>query len=223
MLHAIFALSFAGAWITGDSERWRWLHVTLGYTMAGALGFRLVYGLVGPQPTRWSALWRKIAALPGWARGLLARVEGRRPAALHRHGWLQGQAPLMGAAVGVLVAGALPLVLSGVAADQAWSGEWLEEIHEFLAQLMLIVVLAHIGLVGLFSMLRRRNLAAPMLTGYVSGVGPDLVRRNHAWLAILLLVAAIAFAVWHWNAGAAGAGIAANAPGITSPSDDDDD
>src|SRR5690349_2050321 len=44
MFHWLFALSFAGGWLTAESEHWRALHVTLGYTMAGLLGFRLVYG-----------------------------------------------------------------------------------------------------------------------------------------------------------------------------------
>ena len=50
MFHWLFALSFVGAYVTADSERWRLVHVTLGYTMAGLLVFRLLYGLLGPEP-----------------------------------------------------------------------------------------------------------------------------------------------------------------------------
>lgn len=39
MFHWLFALCFVGAYATADGEHWRLLHVTLGYTMAGLLGF----------------------------------------------------------------------------------------------------------------------------------------------------------------------------------------
>ena len=61
MFHWLFALSFAGAWLTGDGERWRALHVVLGYTMAGLLAFRIVYGLVGPRHARLGLTWRRLA------------------------------------------------------------------------------------------------------------------------------------------------------------------
>ena len=54
MFHWLFALSFVGAYLTADGERWRLLHVTLGYTMAGLLGFRLLYGIFGPRTSAWA-------------------------------------------------------------------------------------------------------------------------------------------------------------------------
>src|SRR3990167_1995804 len=50
VFHWLFALSFVGAYLTADGERWRLLHVTLGYTLAGLLAFRVLYGLFGPRP-----------------------------------------------------------------------------------------------------------------------------------------------------------------------------
>ncbi|MBK7026675.1 MAG: hypothetical protein IPH40_07130 [Polaromonas sp.] len=47
MFHWLFVLSFLGAYLTADGERWRMLHVTLGYTMA-VVGLRVLYGLFGP-------------------------------------------------------------------------------------------------------------------------------------------------------------------------------
>ena len=58
MFHWLFALSFVGAYLTADGERWRMLHVTLGYTMAGLLAFRVLYGRSGPRQAKLSALWR---------------------------------------------------------------------------------------------------------------------------------------------------------------------
>ena len=43
MFHWLTVLSFAGAWLTAETERWRALHVTLGYTLAGLLVFRVLW------------------------------------------------------------------------------------------------------------------------------------------------------------------------------------
>ena len=43
-----------------------------------------------------------------------------------------------------------------------WTGEWLAEVHEFLADAMLAIVVVHIGTIALMSLIRRRNQALPM-------------------------------------------------------------
>lgn len=70
MFHWLFALSFVGAYISADSEDSQWVHVVLGYTLAGLLAFRVVYGLVGPRPTRWSMMWRKVSGTKAWLKTL---------------------------------------------------------------------------------------------------------------------------------------------------------
>ncbi|WP_298235655.1 cytochrome b/b6 domain-containing protein [uncultured Azohydromonas sp.] len=193
MFHWLFALSFAGGWLTGDSEHWRALHVTLGYTMAGLLGFRLVYGLIGPRHARLSLLWRKLASAPAWLRTLASG------GAATRINWRQGQNLLMAGAIAVLLLGVVPLTLSGYATYSDWGGEWLEEVHELFANTLLAVVAAHLALMALSSVLRRQNQALPMLTGRVSGPGPDLVRKDQRWLAALLLLAVLGFGAWQWH------------------------
>ena len=44
VFHWLMVLSFAGAWLSAESERWRLLHVTLGYTLAALVIFRVVWG-----------------------------------------------------------------------------------------------------------------------------------------------------------------------------------
>ena len=93
MFHWLFALSFLGAYLTADGERWRMLHVTLGYTMAGLLAFRVLYGLFGPRQAGLGLLWRKLTAAPAWLRSL------RAAASLSSVNWRQGQNLLMALAV----------------------------------------------------------------------------------------------------------------------------
>ena len=49
VFHWMLALSFAGAFITGDSERYRDLHLLLGYLLLGLIGFRLIWGISGTR------------------------------------------------------------------------------------------------------------------------------------------------------------------------------
>lgn len=52
LFHWLLALSFLGAYLTAESEQWRLVHITLGYTMAALVGFRLVWGMVGTRYAR---------------------------------------------------------------------------------------------------------------------------------------------------------------------------
>ncbi|MEO8297547.1 MAG: hypothetical protein ABI574_07020 [Burkholderiales bacterium] len=93
----------------------------------------------------------------------------------------------------------MPLVLSGYGSyndcGDMLGGDWLEEVHELIGNAFLTLVLAHLALIAGLSILRRQNLALPMLTGRVRGNGPNLVRHNRAWLAGLLLLAVLAFVI----------------------------
>ena len=194
MFHWLFALSFAGAYLTADGERWRMLHVTLGYTMVGLLVFRVVYGLLGPRQAGLGVLWRKLTGIPAWLKSF-ATV-----ASFTQINWRQGQNLLMGLAVMLLLLMVVPLTLSGYATYNDWGnalgGDWMEEVHEFFGEAMLMVVLAHVGLIAALSLLRGRNQALPMLTGRSRGPGPDVIRKNRAWLALLFLHLVLAFFTW---------------------------
>ena len=160
MFHWLFALSFVGAYLTADGERWRLLHVTLGYTLAGLLAFRVLYGLFGPPQAGLGPLWRKLTGAPAWLRSLTAA-----PGLTAIH-WRQGQNLLMALAVFALLVMVVPLTLSGYGSYNDW-GDWLEDVHEFFGEAFLMVVLGHVALIAGLSLLRRKNQALPMLTGHV--------------------------------------------------------
>lgn len=200
MFHWLSALSFVGAYLTAESESWRALHVTLGYTLTGLLAFRVLYGLVGPRHARLSLMFGKLGGAPGWLRSMADSA--RRGAAQGIH-WRQGQNLLMVAAILTLIVVAVPVTLSGYGVYNDWGdllgSDWLEELHAFFGEAMLAIVLAHVGIIAGLSVLRRKNHALPMLTGHVDGAGPDLATRNHAWLAAMLLLAVMTFFAWEWQ------------------------
>jgi cytochrome b len=199
MLHWLMALSFTGAYLTADGERWRLVHVSLGYTLAGLLVARVLWGLFGPRQARLSMLWRKLQGLPAWLKSLPTVTS---PAALQPV-WRQGQNLMMALVVVLILGAVVPLTLSGYAVWDEWGGRWLqeglEEVHEFFGNGLLMLVLAHVGLIAVMSLLRRKNQALPMLTGRMPGAGPDLAKRNHGLLAALVLACVMGFWGWQWR------------------------
>jgi len=205
MFHWLFAASFLGAYLSAGSEPWRALHVTLGYTLAGLLAFRVVYGMFGPRQAGLGMMARKLASMPAWLSSLARGIRRQSVAGIP---WRQGQNLLMALAVVALLVLAVPLTLSGYASYNDWAeflgGDWISELHEFFGEVLLAVVLGHVALIAGLSLLRRRNQARPMLGGRVDGPGPDLVRHNRGWLAALLLLAVLAFTAWQWQESPAG-------------------
>lgn len=192
MFHALLAVCFVGAYLTAEAERWRLLHVTLGYTMAGLLLFRVLYGVWGPKASGLGALWRKVINAPAWFRAF-ARVRSWDALAAQ---WRQGQNLLMGLATVALLVSIVPLAMTGYATYNDWGGEWLEEVHGWLGEAFLYLVLVHVGLVLAISLWRRKNHAALMCSGRVPGKGPDVVRHNRLWLAFVLFVTVCAHMAW---------------------------
>jgi cytochrome b len=229
VFHWLFALSFLGAYLTADGERFRLLHVTLGYTMAGLLVFRVLYGLLGPRQAGLALLWRKLSGFRPWAQSLKSAVNTTADVdASPAVNWRQGQNLFMALAIVALLVLVVPLTLSGYATYNEWGdflgGDWIEDVHEFFGNTVLAVVLAHIAAIVGLSVLRRKNLAAPMVTGRADGPGPDLAKRNHAWLAALLLGAVLTYWSWEWQQSPQGliSGPALSAV-MSGQSDDEDD
>jgi len=208
-MHWLMAFSFIGAYLTADGERWRLVHVSLGYTLAGLLVARLLWGVFGPRPARLSSLWRRVNGTPAWLKAAFTgRIDFR-----------QGQNLLLAGSIVLLLVLIAPLTLSGLGVYQEWAGDWLEEVHEFFGNALLALVLAHVGAVLALSLLRRRNLVAPMLSGRTPGAGPDLVKRPFTGVAALLLAAVLTFWGWQWQT----APTAVAGDGYTAQSHHDDD
>jgi cytochrome b len=190
VFHGLLALCFTVAWITGDSEEWRYLHLTMGYTLMGLLGFRLLYGLVGPKQSRFSLLWRRVASLPSIL---------RRAFPLQLPVLKQGISPTASAVVMALMVLLIPALASGLSAHFEWTGDWMEEVHEFFANTLLLLVIVHLALITLMSLQRRQNMPLTMLTGRMTGQGADVVKRNYGVVAVLMMVAVLAFWGWSWQ------------------------
>jgi cytochrome b len=155
LFHWLLALSFAGAFLTADSERQRDIHVLLGYCFAGLIAFRLVWGFVGPRYSRFRSFLFSPAEIGRYLRSLLTRNP--------RH--YLGHNPAGSVAIFLMLGLGLVTAATGLATYNGIGGDWTEELHEGAANAMLAVVFVHIGGVFISSLLHRENLIRSMITG----------------------------------------------------------
>ena len=183
VFHWLLAASFLGAFLTAESERYREIHVTLGYTLLGLIAFRLVWGFLGSRYARFrSFLFRPVEII-----AYVTSLAKARPAHYAGHNPAGSVSVFLLLALGML-AGA-----SGVLAFQDVGGDVLEELHEMTAYAMLAVVALHVAGVVLSSVMHRENLVRSMITGLKSGLPNQGIRRAHAWLGIMIVAVVVAF------------------------------
>ena len=210
VFHWLMVASFAGAYLSAESERWRMLHVTLGYTMAGLVAFRILWGLVGTRHARFASFVRGPAAV---ARYVGALLRGRP----ERHA---GHNPAGALAIVALLGLALAVTASGWATFNQLGSDWLEELHEAAANIMLAVVGVHVAGVVVSSWLHRENLVGAMVSGRKPGPPEDGVRSAWRSVAAMVLVAVLGFWWLQWQNAPSGGTQAATA--ITQHDDDHD-
>ena len=184
-------LDFAVAWLTAESEQWRLVHVISGYTVAALVAFRLLWGLVGTRHARFSSFVRGPRAVReylgnlvrGPAQSLTPDTTRRaRWRSLPCWRWLCSQ-PLPDG----------PSTMKQVV-------QWLEEVHEVLANLMAGLVLLHVVAVLVTSFLARDNLVRAMWTGRKKGAERgDAIGRPWRGVGILMLVAVPGFWWFQWT------------------------
>ena len=189
VFHWLMVLCFAGAWLTAESEHWRLLHVTLGYTMAGLVGFRLLWGLLGTRHARFASFVRGPKAA---ARYVGAALRGRP----EHHA---GHNPAGAIAIVALLALTVIVTASGWLTYAELGGDWLEELHEGAASFMLGVVGVHIAGVLIGSWLHRENLVGAMLSGRKPGRPEEGIARAWRSVAALMLVAVLGFWWLQWR------------------------
>lgn len=189
VFHWLMVLSFAGAYLTAESERWRLVHVSLGYTLGGLVAFRVLWGLLGTRYARFASFVRGPSAV---MRYLSSIVRGQPEHHI-------GHNPAGALAIVLLLLLSVATVASGWANYNDLGGHWLEELHEVAANFMLLVVGVHVAGVVLASWLHRENLVRSMLTGRKEGAPNQGIRWTWWPLALVLLAAVLGFWWLQWQ------------------------
>lgn len=189
VFHWLLVFCFAGAWLTSESERWQLLHITLGYTLAALIAFRLLWGLVGTRYARFAQFVRGPLAVLGYLQSL-------------RHGRAQhhvGHNPAGALAIVLLLLAGSLLTASGWASYHEMGGHWLEEAHEVLGNGMLLLAAVHVAGVVVSGRLHGENLVRAMLSGRKRGAPSEGIQRAHTTVALLLLALVLVFWWIQWQ------------------------
>lgn len=183
LVHWLLVVSFAGAFLTADSERHRDLHVLFGVTLVGLIVFRIVWGLAGTRYARFGS----------FAFGPRAVLRYLWSIATLRSVRYLGHTPAGSWAIWLMLALGIAVGLTGYGAYND-GPEWLEDSHDALAWSLLAVVGVHVAGVLLSSALHRENLVAAMIHGRKRGDATQAIRGSR-W-AVGVVLAAIVLAFW---------------------------
>ncbi|MGC9368248.1 MAG: cytochrome b/b6 domain-containing protein [Paracoccaceae bacterium] len=182
VFHWGLVLAFAIAWLS--AEEIQPVHELAGYVVAGLIAFRLIWGLVGPHYARFAQFLRGPRAVRAYLgdvmRGREARFIGHNPAGAAMvvallvtlsgtafTGWLMEE-PQRQAMLPDLPAIVAPAYADSDEDERGEYGEAegpLKEVHEVLANLMLLLIALHVGGVVLASMRHHESLPRAMITG----------------------------------------------------------
>lgn len=169
VFHWTVVAAFTVAFLTEDDLQT--LHVWAGYTVAGLVAIRVLWGFVGTRHARFSDFVARPAAVLRYGMQTLA-LRARR---------YIGHNPIGGAMVILLLLSLLATAFTGMAtygaeehagplagwfsgSSERW-GEAFEEIHEFFANFTLVLVFVHVAGVVTESLIHRENLVKAMVTG----------------------------------------------------------
>jgi cytochrome b len=183
VFHWTLVLCFAATWLSAESERWRLVHVTTGYTMVGLVGFRLVWGFIGTRYAR----FRSFVTGPVPVIAYVKSAIKKQP----KH--YVGHNPLGAIAVLLLLFLIMALGLTGYVLYNDLSWFKAEEVHEVAANLMLLVVVIHICGVVLSSWLHHENLVRAMVTGYKLGDTREGIQSHWMALGIFIILSYLLF------------------------------
>lgn len=204
IFHWTLVACFFSALATGDSDRFRDLHVFFGYVVLGLICFRIFWGLAGSRYARFKAFPCDPRAAMTYAAEVIAaraqRYVGHNPAGSVAIYLLLALA-LVICVVGIVVLGAEESQGIFRTLSNRPLGDFAKGLHESLAWLMFAVVGAHIGGVVIESVVHRENLAKAMFTGRKVANADEGIGSNHQWLALVLLTCVASSSLWliHWR------------------------
>lgn len=171
LFHWSLVICVGAAWYLGEfGPNIMTLHFYVGYVILALLAFRIVWGLVGPAPARFS----HFIYGPKTTARYVAKIGKREPS------YWPGHNP-----VGALSVFAILLVLiiqagSGLFADpddfinvgpladmvSSQANRRASQIHEIASKLILLLVVTHLFAIIFYKRYKREDLIKPMITGW---------------------------------------------------------
>ncbi|TDI61763.1 MAG: hypothetical protein E2O92_02545 [Alphaproteobacteria bacterium] len=172
------------------------LHVWSGISLLVLIIFRLLWGFVGSTPSR----FRFFLKGPG---AILAYVRGVKGAGGFGHN------PLGALSVVALIAVLLVQPIIGLLSSEDTFGlegplshlvsqsdsYWFAGIHDILFNVLLALLVLHVGVVIYYLVVKKDNLITPMVTGRTEKSAPEGIEFPSLWRALFVLAVAAAL-IW---------------------------
>lgn len=171
VFHWTLVAGFFTAYLTEGEDETLALHTWAGYTVAGLILVRLVWGLIGTRHARFSDFVRRPAVIKDYLLSVL-RLHPRRYLGHNPAGGLMIVFLLISLPATVFFGMGLYAVGEQAGPLAGWLGglgeSWedvFEGLHEFFANFTLFLVVVHVSGVLVESLLHRENLVRAMITG----------------------------------------------------------
>ena len=179
--HWLLAFCFVGAILTQESEKFRLVHVTLGYTMVGIVGFRLIWGLIGSKYARFTTIKPRFLRV---RENIQAILSGNKEFSIGLNA--------IGFVAAYLLMGLVLLVsASGYLVFNEIGPELISEIHELMGNLLITVVVVHVGSIvlnAIYQRLQKSNVEVVTKIGVIAQRA-----RPYKWVSISILLIVIYF------------------------------
>jgi len=155
IFHWALVAAFATSWLTGDEVKS--VHLASGYVIISLLAVRLVWGLIGTRHARFTDFVCRPSMVLAYLRDVL-RLKAKR---------YLGHNPAGGAMTIALIAGLAVACTTGfmMTTDAFWGIEWVADVHEAAANVLILLVGLHLAGVAVASFEHREHLVKAMLTG----------------------------------------------------------
>lgn len=188
LFHWLFAATFLAAFfvakfIDDDSPAYAY-HMLLGLVLVLVVALRVIWGFVGSKYARFSSFSLRPNDLLQYFKqlfiGKTSRTLGHNPAS----SW----------AALIMLTLALGLGLTGYLMASSSNKEALEEVHEILANIFIVVALSHIAGV-IFHMLRHRDgIALSIVHGKKTAIeGQSGINHSHKGIGLIFLAVVAGF------------------------------
>jgi cytochrome b len=185
MFAGLFATAYVIASTAEDSAVFPW-HMLAGLTLVFVVLARVLWGLVGTRHARFMSFRLNPRELFQYLKGLFT---GGQPA-------VAGHNPASSWVAIVLMSLVLGLGATGYLMSSSGNPESYEEVHEFLANTFLLIVVLHIAGVVLHSLRHRDGFALSMVDGRKQGIdAADTITSPRSAIGVIFIAVVAAFAV----------------------------
>lgn len=181
--HWLFVGYFVGAFFiakTYDDESLQYpYHMIIGLIMAFTVILRIVWGITGSTHARFSSFPLKPSELINYLKNMFSTQAKR----------YTGHNPASGWAGIIMMLLALGLAITGYMMVQNINKEFVEEVHELMANAFLVVAIGHVAGIVLHTLKYKDNIGLSMIHGNKEGLEKaDEIKNTYPVIGIIFLV-----------------------------------